>query len=399
MIARVASLVAALAVTLAMTAPALAQVKVESNPSIIFAPGFESDPTGAIHAARQRIAAGDLAGAVKQLEVYVVAHEQELAPKRFLADLYYRQGQFGKAEFIYREMLVAHPHDKETHNRLGVVYATEDRVDDAIAQFEAALPGTDSVADLVQMHQRKGDLPAYERQMQNLAAAQPNDSDIQNELAQVYYAIHDYSQAMLYFRRALDSEPQSLTAINGLGLTYLNARDFANAQLQFHACLGIDPRNYSCNDNLAATYLESGQYAKAKTILDFAYHLAPELPQALINYGYLADVRGDWKRAVAYYVRAIQVGPYQPEAYVNLGIDYEGNSLYALAQSALLKGVAAAPRDGRIRFLLGRAYAEQGRTDLALEQFAAAAKSYDPGIVRIAEQAEAGLTPAPTHSQ
>ena len=55
------------------------------------------------------------------------------------------------------------------------------------------------------------------------------------------------------------------------------------------------------------------------------------------------------------------VGPYLPESYVDLGIDYEHNKLYPLAQAALLKGVAAAPYDGRIRYLLARAVRLAGR--------------------------------------
>ncbi len=393
-----ASLLVVLGVGWASTAPASAQVKVVNGPSI-FDPVFESDPLGAIHQARERIAAGDLRGAVRELELYVASHEDEIAPKRFLADLYYREGKLNKAAFIYEMILVKHPHDKQTHNRLGVVYATENRVDDAIRQFNDALPGTDSVADLVQMHLRKGDLPAYQHEMENLAASQPTDSDIQSELAQVYEALHQTQKSILYFKRALDANPTSLTAINGLGLGYLNEHDYAKAAREFHACLAIDPNSYSCNDNLGATDLEAGRNSAAKRVLDFAYKLAPERPEVLVNYGYLADAKGDWKRAVSYYVRAIQVGPYEPEAYIDLGIDYESKLLYPLAQSALLRGVAAAPQDGRIRFLLGRAYAEQGQTTLALAQFSAAEKSYDPNIVRIAREAEAGLkpTPAPTN--
>ncbi|HVA33343.1 MAG TPA: tetratricopeptide repeat protein, partial [Candidatus Baltobacteraceae bacterium] len=114
---------------------AAAQVKLVTDPDKIFTPVFASDPEGAIREARQRIAAGDLDGAVGKLAVYVVAHPGEVGPARFLGDLYYRQGQLGKAEEVYRQLLRLNPKDKETHNRLGVVYATENRVDDAIFQF------------------------------------------------------------------------------------------------------------------------------------------------------------------------------------------------------------------------------------------------------------------------
>lgn len=366
--------------------------KVETNPDVIFAPKFASDPEGAIKAARERIAAGDLDGAVKELETYVNSHPTESEPLRFLGDLYYRQGKFDKAEFIYQRLLRSNPHDKQTHNRLGVVYATENHVDDAILQFDAALPGTDSVKDLVAMHERKGDLPMYRSEMEALARSQPTDAPIQAEVGQIYSVLHQPGQAMMYYMRALDSDPQSLTAINGLGLAYLDTHAYKDAEGQFKRCIMLDPTNYTCENNLGATLLQMASLDAAMPVLTKAHQMEPERPEALVNFGYLADARNDWKRAVNYYVEATVVGPYLPEAYVNLGIDYEHNGLYPLAQSALLKGAAAAPQDGRIRYLLAVAYAAQGQTPLAMQQLKIAEQSLDPDVARIAQEEQSKLS-------
>ena len=366
--------------------PCAAQTRLNTNPDQIFAPDFASDPQGAIRRAREHIAAGDMDAAVRDLELYVASHLNEVEPARFLGDLYYRQGRFAKAEAVYQRLLRMNPHDKETHNRLGVVYATENRIDDAITQFDAALPGTDSVKDLVAMHVRKGDLPMYRNEMEALARANPVDAPIQAEVGQIYAALHEPSLAMQYFMRALDSDPTSLTALNGLGLAYLDMHSYAEARRQFERCLQLDVANYTCQNNLGATLLQDGQLDRAEPVLARAHKLEPERPEALVNFGYLADARSDWKRAVKYYVDATVVGPYIPEAYVDLGIDYEHNGLYALAQSALLKGVAAAPQDGRIRYLLAVAYAAQGNTTLALDQLKVAEQSLDPDVARIAQE-------------
>jgi tetratricopeptide (TPR) repeat protein len=387
-----------LALAFAAGGRAAAQTNIVNDPSV-FEPVFVSDPTGAIHAAREKIAAGDLAGAVKGLETYVVSHPGEAEPERFLGDLYYRQGRLDKAEETYRHILYHLPNDRETHNRLGVVYATENRVDEAIAQFDKALPGTDSVADLVAMHLRKGDLPAYRQGMERLAAAQPNNADIQAEMGQVDAALHRPADAQIFFMRALDSDPHSLTAINGLGLAYLDMHAYDAAERQFKTCMSLDTENYTCTNNLGVAYLQAGDDADSKPYLIRARSLAPERPEALVNFGFLADRSGDWKRAVDYYVRAEQVGPYLPEAYIDLGIDYEHNGLYELAKAALLKGIAAAPEDGRIRYLLAVAYNAQGDKSLALAQLKVAERSLDPDVARIASEESAklaaGQSPAP----
>lgn len=354
-----------------------------------------ADQQAAILYTRQLIAAGQLDDAVTWLAQFAATHPDATDAARFLGDLYYRQGHFDLAESTYNALLAKNPHDKETHNRLGVVYATQNKVDEAIVQFQDALPGTDSIRDLVMMHLRKGDLPQYEDQMEHTAKANPTDADVQEELGEVLQAIHRPAEAIIYFRRALDDDPESIAALNGAGMTYLDLHDHVQATTYLDDCLNIDRVNYACLDNLGVARIQAGDYGSALDTFTRAHRLEPERPEALVNFGYMADLRGDWKRAVTYYVQAIAIDPYVPESYVNLGIDYEHNGLYSLAQSALLKGVAAAPWDGRIHYLLARAYTAQGQRALALEQLKAAADSLDPDVAQIAKDESARLT-APT---
>jgi tetratricopeptide (TPR) repeat protein len=349
------------------------------------------DQQAAITYARQLIAAGEMDRAVQQLADFVASHPAGTEAARFLGDLYYRQGRFDKAAAVYTQLLAQNPRDKESHNRLGVVYATQNRIDEAIVEFQNALPGTDSIRDLVMLHLRKGDLPQYQAEMKRAADTNPNDADLQEELGEIYQTLHQPNLAILYFRRALDTDSRSIAALNGLGMAYLDLHESQTAMQSLNSCLNIDPINYACLDNLAVAEIQAERYDAAISALKRAHRLEPERPEAIVNFGYLADVGGDWKRAVAYYVQAIAVNPYVPESYVNLGIDYEHNGLYPLAQSALLKGVAAAPYDGRVRYLLDRAYAAQGHKALALAELKAAEASLDPDVAGIAKEEQARL--------
>jgi len=360
---------------------------------------FESDPAGAMKTARERVAAGDLPGAIKGLATYAAAHPNELEPARLLGDLYYRSGDLGKAEDTYRGILALYPKDRETHNRLGTVLATENRVDDAISEFNASLPGTDSVGDLVALHAKKGDLPAYRAKLELLAQTYPTFAAAQSELGQAYAALHRPSEAARQFRRALDSDPTDITALNGLGLAMLDLRAFDLAAGNFKRCLQIDPTVYSCADNLGATYLEMGRQADAEAILTTAHNLAPERVEALVNFGYLQDIRGDWKGAVSWYVKALALSPFARDAYFDLGLVYEQHQLFDQAEAVLVKGIAVNPNDGPLHAVLGQTYQDAGKNDLAMEQFRLAAASLDPTIVALARSRFAALdgghTPAP----
>jgi len=360
--------------------------------------GFPSDPAGAIRATRELIASGDMSGAIRKLSLYVTIHPGEVGPRRFLGDLYFRTGQIARAKFVYEEILKFAPNDKETHNRLGTVYAEENRVDDAIAQFNAALPGTDSVDDLVELHERKGDLDKYEIEVQKIARDYPEDPGIQSELGQVYYAIHQSAEAEVYYNRALAEDPRNLTALNGLGLAQMDMHDYDSAVATFRLCLGVDPLSYQCQNNIGATYLEAKEVDRAKVALDKAFKDAPERAETFVNYGYMADLQEDWQRAVAQYAKAIELYPYLREAYIDLALDYERHQLYVLAQAVLLKGIASVHDDGRLHVLLGDAYEAQGDKSDALAQFELGEKGSDATAVGIATQQVSLLTTSSTTS-
>lgn len=354
--------------------------------------GFPSDPAGAIRATRELIASGDMPGAIRKLSMYVAIHPGEIATRRFLGDLYFRTGQIARAQFAYEEILKFAPNDKETHNRLGTVYAEENRVDDAIVQFNAALPGTDSVNDLVDLHVRKGDLDKYEIEVQKMARDFPNDPGVQAELGQVYYAIHQPAQSEVYYNRALDQDPKDLTALNGLGLALMDMHRYDEAIAAFKQCLGVDPYSFQCQNNMGATYLVAKRAVDAKVALDKAFKDAPERAETFVNYGYMADMEGDWQRAVAQYAKAIELYPYLREAYIDLALDYERHQLYVLAQAVLLKGIASVHDDGRLHVLLGDAYEAQGDKTDALAQFELGKKGSDPTAIGIATERVSLLT-------
>ncbi|MDQ2681705.1 MAG: tetratricopeptide repeat protein [Candidatus Eremiobacteraeota bacterium] len=364
---------------------------IDINPGLKANTDFSSDPQAAIDQARQRVAAGDLAGAIRGLATYTAAHPTETAPARLLGDLYYRQGDLRMAETTYKGILAFHSGDRETHNRLGSVFATQNRINDAISEFENSLPGTDSIGDLVELHQQRGDLPAYKKRLEKAAFDQPTDSDAQTELAEAYAALHDPANAVLFFARALDNAPNSLLALNGLGMAYMDERNYLEAVKTFAKCRGLDPRNFPCTLNTAATYLEMKDLAAAQVQLDTAHSMAPERPETQVNYGYLADAQGNWKGAVSDYLRALLLSPYSREAYFDLGLDYDQHKLYSLAQSVLIKGITVAPEDGRMHFMLGKTYADQHQNDLAIAQFKTAAASTDPTISSLAQEQVASL--------
>jgi tetratricopeptide (TPR) repeat protein len=340
----------------------------------------------AVAAARQRVASGDLDGAIALLKLYVVAHPGSAEAGRYLGDLYYRQSDFVAAENAYLAILRVNPRDRETYNRLGGVYAAEDRVGEAIDAFTRSLPDTGSYGRLTALHRRKGDLAAFEDGLRGDAESQPENAAAQYAIGVVDHADRKYSEAAMYLSRALALDPTSCAALTELGSTDLDLGIASEAFSLFERCLGRDRDNYPALVDLGVARTQSGETAKARELFDHALRVRPEGAEAFVDLGFLDDLDGRWQSAVQYYLRALAYDPLARDAYLDLGYDYNEHGLYALAEAAFLKGLSASPDDGRLHYLLGVTYAGQGKRALARAEYERAARSDEPEVVRAANR-------------
>ena len=76
-----------------------------------------------LDAARAKVAGGDTKGAIAGLAPYVADHPRDAAAGRLLGDLYFRVPDFAKAERVWKALLAIDSNDRETHSRLGALYA------------------------------------------------------------------------------------------------------------------------------------------------------------------------------------------------------------------------------------------------------------------------------------
>lgn len=350
-----------------------------------------SDPNVALQYARQRIVAHDLQGAVNALRRYLMNYPEEAGVRTFLGDLYLSDGDVADAEALYKKMLFDFPLERDLHNDLGRVYMVENRTDAAIAQFQESLPDVESIYYLVLLHERKGDLTAFSREMRRLATANPDDATIQLEAAQLFGALYLPRDAATAFARALVLDPTSTSALDGLGLSQTAIGEFTAAGASLQRCLTLDRRSYGCLDALGLLYIQESRDDEARTVLERAYAVAPEQPEALIGLARVAEARSEWQNAIASYERALYVWPYSTDAYVGIAFDDEELGKLTDAEQSALKGLALSPDDARLHYMLGYVYRKLGHRDLALAQFLDAERSLDPDIARFAKESATAL--------
>lgn len=387
---RLLRIIAVAAALIAVTAgPSVASVATETT--VVVPPASLPDPA-VLDAARAKVAAGDTKGAIDGLAPYVAGHPQDAAAGRLLGDLYFRVPDYAKAEKVWKALLAVDNADRDTHSRLGALYAAQDRINDAMTEFQQSLPNRTGYIGLVMTHKRAGDLNEYMARLQTDSEQHPFDVAKWSELGEAQRTLHRYEQAYDAFAHVVAIRPASCGARVDVANALVDLGRIDPAIAHLKSCIATDHDYYPAVVNLGEAYLEKSDVATARPYLDRALVLRPEGPEALVDIGYVYDVQNDWKTAVAYYNRAIRADPMRPEAYIDLGYDYNEHRLFPLAEAAYIKGLSVSQDDGRLHYMLAVTYNLQGKIGLAREQYGRAIASEEPVVVHAAK-AELALLP------
>ncbi|MGD0051930.1 MAG: tetratricopeptide repeat protein [Vulcanimicrobiaceae bacterium] len=353
-----------------------------------------ADGSTYVDAARAKLVAGDLQGALEILVPYVAQHPRDVTAGRLLGDVYFRIPDYRRAEQAWRAVVDADPTDKPTHNRLGALYAAEDRIPDAIAEFQKSLPSEAGYAGLVSAHQRAGDLQIWIGGLEDTVARNPLNADAWSLLGHVREDLHQPDRALIAYKHASGLQPESCGSRVDLANALVALEQVDASMDELRVCLAHQPTYYPAVVDMGEAYLEKNDLTRGSSYLAQALELRPNGFEALVDTGYVLDAHGDWKAAISYYNRALAADPMRPEAYINLGYDYAGQRLFTLAEAAYLKGLSIAADNGRLHYLLAVTYDEQGKLGLAREQYRAAVNSSEQRVARAAQD-ELHLLPPP----
>ena len=359
-------------------------------------PSGAAEPTdpAVVVAARAKVGDGDTLGAIRDLQAYVPTHVDDVAAARLLGDLYYRTTDMKRAEKTWKTILARFASDRETHNRLGSLYSAQDRIEDAIAEFEKSLPIHSGYYGLVAEHRRLGDLTAFENDWREKADQNRFNAGAQAFYGNILRAERRFAEAQPYFNRVVLVAGASCPVLVDAGNNYIDTAHLSEALDLLERCLKTTPTDYDALVDAGEAYLEKSDKKRARDYFERANAARETGSEALVDLGYMEDEIGHWREAIAYYTRAISVDPLQAAAYIDLGYDYNEHQQFQLAEASLIKGLSVSPEDGRLHYLLAVTYNVQGKVGLARTQYLFAVSSQEPIVVRAAKAELALLPPA-----
>lgn len=184
---------------------------------------------------------------------------------------------------------------------------------------------------------------------------------------------YDYDKALEDGAKAYRMQPNNLEA-RKLYANALNNRaertatDVRNAQDHFKFILKKDPKNTEVLVALASTFAQQGDNEKAFQFINEALHVAKRYRDAYTMKGSIYLSMGNLKLAKSSYQTAIDQDPDFFEAYLRLGLIYQGEN-DPLCIEYFLTATSLRPYSLDAHYNLAYAYQQFNKDDLALETY------------------------------
>ena len=205
-------------------------------------------------------------------------------------------------------------------------------------------------------------------------AADPNNRNIQVELARDLRTVGQLDEADATLAGVLDAEPRQVAALVERGHICRRKSDHAGAVKAFKAAAAADPLNRNIQVELARDHRALGQLDEADALLGGILDAEPGKVWALIERGLVRRQRGDNAGAAAAFEAAVAADPQNRNIQVELARDLR--ALGRLDEADALLGRVLDVDPSKIGALVERGHLQRQRANhaAALAAFEAAAK-------------------------
>jgi len=211
------------------------------------------------------------------------------------------------------------------------------------------------------------------RVLEQALALQKDDFDIENELGPAYDSLGRYEQAAAVIERALQQRPREYALTVQLARCYVHMGRLDRAKEAFGRAKKIDPKEQAAYIEQGYARLHAGEFDAARQEFESFIALDTSNPLGYHHLGAYLGMRGDYREAEGYFLRAVQLFQAQPWRHPDgmlpdlewLGKVRFCQGKYPEAEAAWRQGsaVAWAPPLWKAIFLatLGKFSAEHGR--------------------------------------
>lgn len=142
------------------------------------------------------------------------------------------------------------------------------------------------------------------------------------EKASRYSDAGEHKQAILYYTKAIEINPEKAVFYIGRGSSYCDNNEHEKAIADYTTAIKLNPEESKFYATRAYCYSEIGQYDKAIADATKAIELAPKNGIGYNNRAFAYYAKKDYTKAIADYTRAIELNQNRDYLYHNRGCSY-----------------------------------------------------------------------------
>ena len=178
-----------------------------------------------------------------------------------------------------------------------------------------------------------------------------------------------FPEAIEYFQKALEINPDSAETHNDWGKVLLEQGRTAEAIEHFQKAVEIDPDCAEAHNNLGILLAAQGQTAQAIKHYQIAIKLNPDRAEVYNNLGNVLATQGRTAEAIEHFQKALEIEPYYAKAHHNLANVLAAQGRLDEAIAHFQNAVELRPDYSEAQNDWGTILLEQGRFAEAMEHF------------------------------
>ncbi len=187
--------------------------------------------------------------------------------------------------------------------------------------------------------------------------------------ARALHQARQFDQAEKSYLAILKKNPRDIDTLHALSILYAQQENFTDAIRYLKKAIESQPNNSTLQLHLANILKAQGLFNQAVSVLQDTINKHPNYAAAQNNLGTVYYAQAKFSDAITSYKKAIQIQPEFIDAYYNLGLALRKNNQLDEAVNTYQKLLQLAPDHFAARFHLAGTFIEQDKIDEALEEF------------------------------
>ncbi len=184
-----------------------------------------------------------------------------------------------------------------------------------------------------------------------------------------FKTVGKWEKALADYTKALQINPEYITALNDRGVAYAHFNQWGNAITDYSKAIKLNPKFTNAYANRCAAFGSIGQFDNALNDITKAIDLSPDDFTAYSNRGNIYSELKQTEKAIADFNTCIKLNPNFSDAYSNRGNAYSELNLLEKAIADYSKAIEIKPDFANAYSNRGVTYSKLGKWDEAISDY------------------------------